>query len=70
MDDGSPCQQSDRRKPVQKEDLHPTGEHDLVDRHATLMEESVSRDGEEDAVVREGIAPLLKLEDRNGLDRG
>lgn len=56
--------------PAQKGDLHPAVEQDLVDRHATWMEESASQDGEEDAVVRGTIAPLLESEDRNGLDRG
>ena len=68
--DGIPYRQYDRRKPVQKGDLHLAGEQDLVGRHATWMEESASRDGEEDAAVREGIARLLELEYRNGLDRG
>ena len=69
MDD-YPRRQFDRRKPAQKEDLHLAGEQDLVGRHATSMEESARRDGEEDAAVRGGIARLLDLEYRNGLDRG
>ena len=56
--------------PAQKGDLHPAVEQDLVDCHATWMEESANRDGEEDAAVRGAIAPLLESEDRNGLDRG
>ncbi len=68
--DGIRCRQSDRRKPAQKGDLHLAKEQNLVDRHATWMEESASRDGEEDAAVRGGIARLLELEYRNGLDRG
>ena len=60
--DGSPCQQSDQRKPAQKGDLHLEEEQDLVDRHVTWMEGSASRDGDEDAAVREGIARLLELE--------
>lgn len=68
--DGIPCRQYDRRKPAQKGDLHLAEEQDLVDRHATWMEESASRDDEEDAAVRGGIALLMESEYRNGLDRG
>ena len=68
--DGTPCQQYDRRKPVRKGDLHLAEEQDLGVRHATWMEESASRDGEEDAAVRGGIARLPELEYQNGLDRG
>lgn len=70
MDGGFPCQQFDRRRPAQKGDLHRAAEQDLVNRNMTWMEESASRDGEKDAAVRGGVAPLLELEDRNGLDRG
>ena len=68
--DGFPCRQYDRRKPAQRGDLHLAEEQDLVGRHATWMEESASRDGEEDAAVRGGIARSMELEYRNGLDRG
>ena len=60
--DGFPCRQYDRRKPVRKGDLHLAEEQDLRVRHATWMAESASRDGEEDAAVRGGIARLLELE--------
>ena len=65
-----PCQRSAQRMPAQRGDLHPAVAQDPVDRHATCMEESANRDGEEDAVVRGAIAPLLESEDCNGLDRG
>ena len=69
MDD-VPGRPYDRRRPRQKGDLHLAEEQDLMGRHATWMEESASRDGEEDAAVREGIARLMKLEYWSGLDRG
>ena len=68
--DGVPGRPYDQRRPGQKGDLHLAEEQDPMGRHATWMEESASRDGEEDAAVRGRIARLMKLEYWNGLDRG